>query len=215
MGDVLMYGSLLLAAAVATLGSDYGWQPLAGGGVEYIIQIDPHIVDRLKEGIDITSDVPAEVKDIRSCRFTVGSGELPRINPGPVMPEPDEGLPSFASPDRPRRSEVPLDTRPDGVPGRLPERGGSEDGVKPVGWLEETEPKLVSPETVEPNPMPEENQPEAPSSWLLATLAIGLMSTSAGMVFTGWTAWDYRGRYRRVLEKLTVEERMRLETAAG
>ena len=208
-----MSGSLFLVVAVAALGSDYGWQPLPGGGVEYIIQIDPHVVDRLKEGIDIISDVPAEVRNIRTCRFTVGSGKLPRISERPVLPELENDLPPYVPPDRPKLPQTPLDKRPDDVPAKLPGGEGTEDGVKPAVMLQGAEPAPSSRET----PVPAENldnaEDEPPPAWLLATLAIGLMSTTAGMVFTGWTAWDYRGRYRRVLEKLTLEERMDLDMA--
>ena len=195
-----MNGSLLLAVAVATMGSDsFGWQPLPGGGLEYIIQIGPHIIDRLKDGVDITSDVPANVKNIRSCRFTVGSGELPKIDEPPVLVgHEDQRLP-FSPPD-----DAPL---------RLPWKEDAEDGVKQTVLLEDPEPTPASPQVPEPATKPDDSEPAPP--WLLATLSIGLMGTSAGMIFTGWTAWDYRGRYRRVLEKLTVTERMELDMAAN
>ena len=210
-----MNGSLLLAVAVAALGSDFGYQPLPGGGLEYIIQIEPHLVDRLREGIDVTSDVPANVKNIRSCRFTVGSGELPRIDEPPVTAGPEDDLPPLAPPDPPHLPEAPRDAVPDDRPRELPWKDGTEDGVTPAVMLQGTEPTPILPQTPEPTTKPENAEPDPPSSWLLATLAIGLMGTSAGMIFTGWTAWDYRGRYRRVLEKLTVDERMELNMAAN
>ena len=199
-----MNGSLLLAIAVSAVGGDVGWQPLPGGGLEYIIQIKPHLVDRLKEGIDITSDVPANVKGIRSCRFTVGSGELPRIDEAPFATGPEDDL----------KPSVPLDAGVNETPRELPWIDGAEDGVQPAVF-QGTQPTPVSPETPQPATEPDGAGPAPPSSWLLATLAISLMGTSAGMLFTGWTAWDYRSRYRRVLEKLTVEERMELNMAAN
>jgi len=208
-----MNGSLILAVAVAVVGGDVGWRPFPGGGLEYIIQIEPHLVDRLKEGIDITSDLPAGVKNIRSCRFTVGWGELPKIDEAPIASCPEDDLPPSTPPDLPEPSKALLDEGPDDTPRELPWKDGTEDGVTPAVMLQGTEPEPVSPKTPEPAPKPDNAEPDPPSSWLLATLAIGLMGTSAGMIFTGWTAWDYRGRYRKALEKLAVEERMELGVA--
>ena len=207
-----MNGSLLLAVAVAAVGGDFGWQPYPGGGLEYIVQIEPHFVDRLREGTDIISDVPANVKNIRSCRFTVGSGELPRIDDPRIGTEPENYLPPSAPPKLPEPPEARLVARPDGTPKELPYRDGTEGGVISAVMLQGTEPPPISPETSAPTIDPDRAEPV--SSWLLATLAIGLMGTTAGMLFTGWTAWDYRVRYRRVLEKLTLEERLELGMAA-
>ena len=180
-----MNGSLLLALAVAAVGSDFGWQPLPGGGLEYIIQIEPHLVDRLREGTDFVSYVPANVKNIRKCRFRVGSEKLPTV---------------FDSPD--------------GKPSKLPWEDDIENKVKPAAIFRDAGPTPAVPETP-PTTEPDRTEPDPPSHWLLTALAIGLMSTSAGMVFSGWTAWDYRSRYRRVLERLTVKERIELEMAGN
>jgi hypothetical protein len=208
-----MNGSLLLAVAVAAVGIDYGWDPHPGGGLVYIVQIEPHLIDRLKEGKDISSDIPANVKNIRSFRFTVGSGELPRIYEPPVTTDPDNDLSPLSPPELAKPAEAPHDTGPSDTPRELPWKDGTEDGVTPA-MFQGTEPTPVLPETPEPTAKPDNAEPDPPSPWLLATLAIGLMGTSAGMIFTSWTAWDYRGRYRRVLEKLTVEERIKLDAAA-
>lgn len=68
---------LLLCLSAAALGVDYGWQPVAGGGIEYIIQIEPALVESLKEGRDLFSDLPSSVSNVRRYRITVGSGRLP------------------------------------------------------------------------------------------------------------------------------------------
>jgi hypothetical protein len=68
---------ILLCLSVAVTGVDYGWQPVAGGGIEYIIQIEPQLLDSMKAGHDVFSDLPASVRAVRSYRITVGSGRLP------------------------------------------------------------------------------------------------------------------------------------------
>lgn len=64
-----------LSAAVA--GVDYGWQPVAGGGIEYIIQIEPQMLERLKAGQDVFSDLPPQTGNVRGYRITVGTAILP------------------------------------------------------------------------------------------------------------------------------------------
>lgn len=78
--------AVLLAAAATAV--DYGWQPLAGGGFEYIIQIEPEVLDALLKGQEIASDLPPDLRGIRSYRVRVGSGDVPRVGqpPAPAAP---------------------------------------------------------------------------------------------------------------------------------
>jgi len=55
------------------LGVKFGSQPLPGGGIEYIIQVDPLSLDTLRSGADIYSDIPPELRDVRSFRITMAS----------------------------------------------------------------------------------------------------------------------------------------------
>ncbi|HVX10530.1 MAG TPA: hypothetical protein VHC22_05080 [Pirellulales bacterium] len=68
---------IIVCLSAAVIGVDYGWQPVAGGGIEYIIQIEPELLDSLKSGQDLFSDLPASMRNIRSYRITVGKGRLP------------------------------------------------------------------------------------------------------------------------------------------
>jgi hypothetical protein len=71
---------------VSMLGVKWGWEPVAGGGVEYIIRIEPHAIEALRSGRDIFSDLPPQIQRVRSYRITVGNdpvpheGELPPAN---------------------------------------------------------------------------------------------------------------------------------------
>lgn len=82
-----MNGLLLLVAAAAT-GVDVGWQPLAGGGYEYIIQIEPQALAAMEQGRDLVSDLPPQLRDVRRYRITVGTGPVPRIGTPPEMTDP-------------------------------------------------------------------------------------------------------------------------------
>lgn len=107
-----MMGALACLSA-AVLGIDYGWQPVAGGGIEYIIQIEPQMLERLKAGEDIFSDLPPQTGNIRGYRITVGTSPLPHQG----QPLPSAGAapaqaaarsPSDVMPIAPRDIEGPL-----------------------------------------------------------------------------------------------------------
>lgn len=73
-----MYGVALMLT-MATLGVDYGWQPGEDGQMEYIIQIEPELVDTLREGkVDLLSEIPPELQGVKRFRIRVGKGPVPR-----------------------------------------------------------------------------------------------------------------------------------------
>ncbi len=116
-----MPATWMLAAAV--LGVDVGWQPLPGGGMEYIIQIEPELLDALRRGEVVVSQVPPQVKDVRQYRIVVGRGRLPRITP--AVPQPEKRDTSPLSTNLPERSgqgapNPPLGTAPAQAPGPAP-----------------------------------------------------------------------------------------------
>ena len=116
----------VIAAAVVAV--DTGWQPVEGGGYEYIIQIEPSLVDVLVQGEAVTSEVPAALQSVRRYRVVVGSGKLPRIDPpvakspaasqpplpGPPAAEPPAGqpLPLGPPPTEPVAEPAPLEPAP-------------------------------------------------------------------------------------------------------
>jgi hypothetical protein len=71
---------VLLVAGVG--GVDFGWQPMPDGSprYEYLVQIEPEMLESLAEGraIPIAGDAPDEVHPIARVRVTVGRGALPR-----------------------------------------------------------------------------------------------------------------------------------------
>lgn len=75
-----------LMVVLSTVGVDVGWQPLVGGGFEYIIQIEPETLESLKAGQDITSYIPPDLRGVRQYRITVGRGPVPRLGNPPAVP---------------------------------------------------------------------------------------------------------------------------------
>ena len=55
---------------------DFGWQTVSGGGIEYLVQVEPELIDSFRQE-GFTSEVPAGLRDIRRIRITVGKGQLP------------------------------------------------------------------------------------------------------------------------------------------
>ena len=69
---------LTIVSAAALFGIDFGWEPVAGGGVRYIIQIPPEQVDDWKSGkLDISNDLPPTEGGVRSIRYVIGNDRLP------------------------------------------------------------------------------------------------------------------------------------------
>lgn len=85
--------STALLLAVSSIGVDFGWQPIAGGGYEWIIQIAPDQVKSLSSGeMPIRSELtPAMRKVVRSYRVVVGTGKLP--NQGKPLPVAEQDSP--------------------------------------------------------------------------------------------------------------------------
>lgn len=76
---------MIVCLSTAVMGVDFGWQPVAGGGVEYIIQIEPNMLERLKDGQDVFSDLPPRARNIRGYRITVGTARLPHQGQPPPL----------------------------------------------------------------------------------------------------------------------------------
>ncbi|MFM7846298.1 MAG: hypothetical protein ACKPEY_18990 [Planctomycetota bacterium] len=70
--------AMALMIVAATMGVDYGWHKVADGEWEYIIQIEPGLLDTLSKGQALVSQIPPELKGIRRFRIQIGQGEVPR-----------------------------------------------------------------------------------------------------------------------------------------
>jgi len=70
--------TLVLLLAASSVGIEAGWKPLATGGHEYTVQIEPELVRLLETGNDLVSEVPSEIH-VRSLRITVGKGGVARV----------------------------------------------------------------------------------------------------------------------------------------
>jgi hypothetical protein len=275
---------LAIWTASFMLAVDIGWQPYPDGGLEYIIQIEPHMLESLKAGEDIQSVIPPNLGRVRAFRITVGSDFVPRetvpdneftseaaapspptFEPNPssqvspfgnddFQPNPADstddapGLPPLKLPpptdwdsqgdspfgpfgvrngaaepslsSGPRSFSDPLTTRASDVgqtkseppaftfssedPGE--DRGSTEppkrlpNHSQQAVYIEEEGP---TPNTMLKPELTGDVELEGDKPWLPFTLALaGLFGSLGGMLYFGWVAWDYRVRYRTLLERL-------------
>jgi hypothetical protein len=66
---------LLVPAAARAV--QFGWQPIPEGGVEYIVQVEPELLDAFRQG-GFSSDIPESMqRNLRRIRITVGNAKLP------------------------------------------------------------------------------------------------------------------------------------------
>jgi hypothetical protein len=203
----------MLCVTTLLLGIDVGWQPLPGGGTEYIIQIAPQAMGATIEAMrsdGLQSDIPAEVKDIRAWRILVGTGDLPRrLPPVPKVDLHDPPLPAPTSPAiRPElpdaKTLAPAETRPAPEPQEVPRRLPSDSAGKPIAaeraTFVEQAGAAKSPQT-KPSEASPSQPPPADRPWVALTLVtLGLFASLGGNVYLGWIAWDVYHRYRALLK---------------
>lgn len=217
--------SLFILITAAALGIEVGWVPLAEGGHEYTIQIEPQLLEVLQRGEDeIFSDVPPEL-DVRRYRLMVGTGKLARVFTRPA----DSNEPAVASrPPRdlstnepqlpppsgtPHVAEPAAATEPEAAPrdelldeqaaGRGDKRPGLADlrtaSVAPKGAGDER-PSLPH-DANRPNTDIAAGEPARP--WLAFVTVMAFLCCSLGAnLYLGWAAWDARNRYREAVARL-------------
>lgn len=229
-----MCGSILCVAVLA-FGIDAGWQPLPDGGLEYIIQIEPHLLGQLQPDTEIISDIDPEAKGVRSVRIRVGTDDLPRRalpapagnsrtlpEDSPVLGQTGPILDPFRLPGHlsgrnettrhPNQSLVPVEPRSRSAAtvtsNHVPNPLSLDPRTRPIdgqttAYQQETPkvpPSEVLPSEVSPSGNGRGEQEIPPWAWI-ATLGALAASTGA-MLYLGWVAWDYRSRYRRLLDRL-------------
>jgi hypothetical protein len=120
---------MLACLAAALVGVEPGWQPLPGGGMEYILQIKPGTREALHPNEAIESDVPEAVRDVRHVRIVVGRDALPKKLPDPV---PAGGAPAGGAPARGSAASPPPSA--ERWPGRAAAGGASGSPLTAGPW---------------------------------------------------------------------------------
>jgi len=79
-------GGTMVCIAAVLLGVDARWPALPDGGLQYVIQIEPQVFERLQSGVieAVGSHVPPDVDDIRSFQIVMGTQRLAKDAPTPM-----------------------------------------------------------------------------------------------------------------------------------
>jgi hypothetical protein len=172
--------TVVICLATVVVGIDAGWQPLPEGGTEYLIQIEPHLLEGLRSGeLDevISSQIPPNVKNVRAFRISVGDGALPRL-----LPDPEQ--------ERPLAEPAVFSTDPGGKPIDT-QQAAFEQKL-------DAKPKDVDPEETVETSTPKKSEDSRP--WLVLMVTVCALAASlGGNVYLGMLTRDARCRCRSLL----------------
>jgi hypothetical protein len=211
-----------IVVAAAVLSIDVGWQPVAGGGYEYIIQIEPEALESLRAGEDIFSQLPPVMRSgIRSYRITVGDGPVPnqgRIPPavdataaglplGAEFPRGGE-MPTAASAIPPARSESvnttapPPATKTEMTPRTAPAEGATVGYDAPIVADEAGPSALSSADQTALLNGTDTSADAAARPWpLLTAVLVALFASLGANAYLSWIAKSQRSRYRSLVAR--------------
>ncbi len=206
--------AIILGATFSLIGIEAGWQPLPGGGVEYVIQVDPREADLLLRERGFSSDVPSHLKDIRVCRIVVGTGVLRQVDP-PQQPvpgaRPTEPSP-FGSTTQDRSSKrawllgKPAEPPPDAAPRSKRESqrtaGKEGEGLSLFEKMSEDDKRGKGGKAT----AAEDESEQSGGSWWPLTLMLALLGSFGGNLYLGWITWETRNRYRTLLHRRSETE---------
>jgi hypothetical protein len=191
----------MLMLAMAASGVVAGRAELPGGGFEYVIQIEPQLLDSQPGGLLASSDIPPGLRGARRYRVIVGEGPLPvgviAVSDLPaeqlVLAKPLQNPPSLNDAKaEPAEFVQPVDAQ-----------------VLHVAKSEPSSPKSdVEPETSANSPIDEsEDRPADAKPWTALVLTmLGLFVSIGGNVYLGWNFLGLRKRYRAMIGGETKSE---------
>ena len=203
-----MNGAAILLVT-ATLGVDFGWKALPNDEVEYIIQIEPALLESLENGEPIASELMPEVRgNVRRFRVQIGNAPLPReavmrrLRPRTSDVAVDEPAAKQAKHEAPAIAAPKLD---EGAIPKAPEpdRTAAEDSPRRHGGTEVL--KVVNAPAVASTPekaVEASASPALPGSsgqWLVGG-AIALFISLGANLYLGWLLTTIRRNYHQLVD---------------
>ncbi|HEX4130065.1 MAG TPA: hypothetical protein VHZ24_08475 [Pirellulales bacterium] len=200
-----------LLVALSTVGIDYGWEPADGGGIQYIVQIDPRMFDAMKNGGAVSSDLPQIPGGIRGYRVVVGTGPLPHQGE-PLPQEPAGGpalAPSATTPTQPSiEAAPPANAEASSSPSAQRTFAPAESIAPPSAAVAMTTPKPTLDEPHSTTAAAHVDHPVGQSSPLAEKAAlltlIGLFASLGGNVYLGLVTWTQRLRFGRLVRQVAT-----------
>ncbi|MCH7728042.1 MAG: hypothetical protein IH991_16435 [Planctomycetes bacterium] len=193
---------MMIFMAAATLGVDVGWQRQQNGELEYIIQIEPQLIESLKEGKILTSGIRPALRDIRRYRIVVGTGKLPQE---PSLEELKLQADIDTSSDtqqavRPRTFHPNGDSKP-----MVKQAAAYDDASKKDRKDNQTgQPKTNISGHTTSTPIQEAAKPWFP----LTLVLLGLFGSLGANIYMGWVTLGTRKRYQTLLREAHGEENL-------
>jgi len=189
---------------VLTLGVDVGWQPLEDGELEYVVQIEPDLWELMRDGEEITSELPPDIRGVRRYRIKVGTEPLIRNMGERKTSETEEAMANSSHPpglrhvlaQRPPMQPGVLGKQKPGTPlaNDQAEQQRGEVNLAAVSEEEKGENRAANGENVG-----ESNEPSG-KPWFPFTLAVVMLMISAsGNIYQ---LLIYRGLRRQHVELL-------------
>jgi hypothetical protein len=191
---------------IGLLGVKVGWEVGPDRSVEYVIQLDADDLEQFRVERVIRSDVPSQMKNIRSYRIEYGMGRLPpRQDPLPKEEPSTRG--SVSPPSDVGRRGPPQSPW---VYGRGVGSGGSAtpdflmrpEDKKAAG--SKTGPSARGAGTADKSGKQAEGGPqgaETPQPWVSLVVGVALCGSLVGNLYLAWLMSETRRRYRRLVER--------------
>jgi len=197
----------ILGVTMGLLGVKVGWEVGPDRSVEYVIQLDADDLEQFRVERVIRSDVPSQMKNIRSYRIEYGMGLLPpRQDPLPKEEPAPRGSVAPSS-DVGRRGPVQSP--------RVYGRGAGPGGSETPDWLARPEDKKAAGSRTGPSARGAGTADksgkqgaggpqgaEAPGPWAPLVVTVALCGSLGGNLYLGWLMLETRRRYRRLAQRL-------------
>ncbi|MCC6126604.1 MAG: hypothetical protein IT426_16710 [Pirellulales bacterium] len=185
-----MLPGILLVAAL-TLGIEYGWEPLPEGGMKYIVQFDPAALEEARQAdIELESNVPSDVGDVRSISIRLGTGQLPRKS------SPPKSELEFPASERERTKSAGTAQADLAAKPQLMLSPQGKPLATQAGF---NEPKEESKTVKESKAAAPPSAPELAKPWPLIGALILLFASLGGNVYLLWIFAELRKRHRALL----------------
>ena len=208
--------------AACTIGVETGWQPIEQDQLEYIIRIEPQLIEAMRDGESVVSEIPSQLRGVRRYRIVVGDadtggGPLPRIYLTPMASEPPDKDPE-ADGQRSNRGD-PLKQATDVDRSRKllepnlldVDEGGVQRATAELASKSAKEDVTAGPSERAENERLDLTTGDGPSSngpivtakpwWPLSLALVGLFVSLGGNVYLTWITLNTRGQYRTLLNK--------------
>jgi hypothetical protein len=217
-----MNGAAILLVT-ATLGVDFGWKALPDDEVEYIIQIEPALLESLENGEPIASELLPEVRgNVRRFRVQIGNAPLPREAVMRQLRPRTTEIAETPPAEKQAKHEAPAIPAPklDGGPLPRPPEPDRYREPEPTQIANEKTAaffaKTVDPPEKEPKPAPSAEGPSAetpatatpagparPDRWLIGA-AVALFVSLGANLYLGWLLTTFRQKYHQLVDSLYV-----------